>query len=142
MRKWISAIFLIVATMGVAAAQDLSSFQATAEKMAAAFKSGDAATISQMYAEDARILPPGRDIIQGREAIKAFWTEEVKGMSDVVLNPIDVKTLGEGDLREVGQFTGKTTGDNPQEFTGKYVTIWHNAGDQWQITDDIWNMNK
>jgi ketosteroid isomerase-like protein len=130
--------------MGVAAAQDLSSFQATAEKMTAAFKSGDAQTISQMYAyaEDARLLPPGRDIIQGREAIKAFWTEEVRGMSDVVLNPIDVKGLGESDLREVGQFTGKTTGDTPQEFTGKYVTIWHKSGDNWQITDDIWNMNK
>jgi ketosteroid isomerase-like protein len=66
------SVFLIVATMGAAAAQDLTSFTAVSERMAAAFKVGDVETISQMYAEDARILPPGRDIIQGREAIKAF----------------------------------------------------------------------
>jgi ketosteroid isomerase-like protein len=147
MHKWVSVFFLIVATMGAAAAQDLSSFTATSERMAAAFKVGDVETISQMYAEDARILPPGRDIIQGREiqgreAIKAFWNEDIKGMSDVVLSTVDVKGLGDSDLREIGQISGKTTGDNPQDFAGKYITIWHKTGDSWQITDDIWNLNK
>jgi uncharacterized protein (TIGR02246 family) len=142
MRKWVSVFFLFVATIGTAAAQDLSSFTATSEQLAAAFKSGDVETITQMYADDARILPPGKDIIQGREAIKAFWTEDIKGMSDVVLSTVDVKGLGDSDVREIGQFTGKSTGDNPQEFTGKYITIWHQADDSWQITDDIWNLNK
>lgn len=107
MRKWVSAIFLIVAATAVAAAQDLSSFQAAAERMATALKSGDVETISQMYAEDARILPPGRDIIQGREAIKAFWTEDIKGMTDMALTTVDVKGLGDSDVREIGQFSGK-----------------------------------
>jgi ketosteroid isomerase-like protein len=142
MLKWVLGIFLIVATTATAAAQDLSSFQAAAERMATALKSGDVETIGQMYAEDARILPPGRDIIQGREAIKTFWTEDLKGMSDMALTTVDVKGLGDNDVREIGQFSGKTTGDNPQDFAGKYITIWHKAGDSWQISDDIWNLNK
>ena len=142
MRRMILGIVIFIATVAGAAAQDLGSFHTAAEKMAAALKSGDIEGIAQSYADDARILPPGREIIQGREAIKAFWTEDIKGITDFNISTLDVKPLGDSDVREIGQFTGKTAGDNPQDFTGKYITIWHKNGDTWQITDDIWNLNK
>lgn len=142
MHRWIMIFLVAVATIGGAAAQDMSSFHAAAERMATALKGGDIEVIAQSYAEDARILPPGREIIQGREAIKAFWAADIKGMSDFNITTLDVKPLGESDVRELGQFSGRTIGDNPQEFTGKYITIWHKSGDNWQITDDIWNLNK
>lgn len=142
MHRWIMIFLVAVATIGGAAAQDMSSFHAAAERMATALKGGDIEVIAQSYAEDARILPPGREIIQGREAIKAFWAADIKGMSDFNIATLDVKPLGENDVRELGQFSGRTIGDNPQEFTGKYITIWHKSGDNWQISDDIWNLNK
>ena len=105
-------------------------------------KKGDAQAVSETYAEDARIFPPGRAMIKGREAIKAFWVEDVKGASDVVVTTIDIKAFGDSDLREVGKFTGKTTGNDPQPFAGKYITIWQKSGDKWEIKDDIWNLDK
>jgi len=142
MRKWVSAFFLIVATMGAAVAQDMSSFQASAERMAAALKSLDVDAITQMYAEDARILPPGKDIIQGREAIKAFWIEDLKTTAEITVTQVDAKPLGDSNVLEIGRFSGKTAGDNPEEFAGKFITIWHKVGDDWKATDDIWNLNK
>jgi ketosteroid isomerase-like protein len=142
MRSLLYAMLIVFAVTGVAAAQDLSSFNATAEKLAAAYKKGDAQTISEAYAEDARIFPPGREMIKGRDAIKAFWVEDVKGSSDLVVTTIDIKTFGDSDLREVGKFTGKTTGNDPKPFAGKYITIWQKSGDKWEIKDDIWNLDK
>ena len=142
MRSLLYAMFLVFAASGFAAAQDLSSFHASAEKLAAAFKKGDVEGITQAYADNARIFPPGRETIQGREAVKAFWVEDVKGSSDLVLTIVDVKAFGDSDLREVGKFTGKTTGNDPQTFAGKYITIWHKSGDKWEITEDIWNLDK
>ena len=142
MRSLLYAMLIVFAVTGVAAAQDLSSFNATAEKYAAALKKGDAQAVSETYAEDARIFPPGRAMIKGREAIKAFWVEDVKGASDVVVTTIDIKAFGDSDLREVGKFTGKTTGNDPQPFAGKYITIWQKSGDKWEIKDDIWNLDK
>jgi hypothetical protein len=72
MRKWVSAFFLIVAATAAAAAQDLSSFQAAAERMATALKSGDVEIISQMYAEDARILPLAETSYKAARQSKPF----------------------------------------------------------------------
>lgn len=142
MRKSIVAICLLVLMGAAAGAQDLTSFNESAERLATALKSGDVEAISQMYADDARILPPGRDIIEGRGAIKDFWAVEIKNMSDFTISTLDVKPLGDSHVREIGKFTGKTTGSNPQEFTGKFITIWQKIGDGWQVTDDIWNLDK
>jgi uncharacterized protein (TIGR02246 family) len=141
MRKWIFGTILFIGLMSSAAAQDMSGLEEAGKRFEAAMQSDDAETIAQLYAEDARILPPGKEIIQGRDAIKAFWTEDLKGVTDVTLTVVDTKQLGDS-VREIGQFTVKTAGDNPQELTGKFVTIWRKVGDNWQITDDIWNMNK
>jgi hypothetical protein len=34
------------------------------------------------------------------------------------------------------------TGNDPQRFAGKYITIWQKSGDKWEIKEDIWNLNK
>jgi ketosteroid isomerase-like protein len=77
MRSLLYAVLLFFAATDFVAAQDLSSFHATAEKLAAAFNKSDVEAITQAYADDARIFPPGRDIIQGRDAVKAFWVDDV-----------------------------------------------------------------
>jgi ketosteroid isomerase-like protein len=44
--------------------------------------------------------------------------------------------------REIGAFSGKTKGSQPQDIGGKYVAIWQKIGDEWKVTTDIWNSNK
>jgi hypothetical protein len=53
--------------------------------------------------------------------------------------PLDVKPLGPAAAREIGTFSLKTKGPNPQEVAGKYVVVWEKAGNDWQLAADIWN---
>jgi uncharacterized protein (TIGR02246 family) len=53
-----------------------------------AFNSGDGARLAALYTEDAALLPPGADRVEGREAIAAFWQGAMD--SGLVLNRIEV----------------------------------------------------
>jgi hypothetical protein len=54
------------------------SIQAEMQKVNALFgetvvKGRNFAALDQIYTVDARILPPGADLIEGRQTIKDFW---------------------------------------------------------------------
>lgn len=141
MRKLLYGSALFLAATSAAMAQDLSTIQAHNDRFGAAFNSGDMAAVARMYAEDARIFPPGAEMMQGREAIQGYWTAAADTVGNAKLTAIDVKPLGANHAREIGKFTLKTKGESPQEIVGKYIVIWQKAGDDWQIADDIWNTN-
>ena len=142
MRKLLLVSVAAIALGGHAAAQELSIIQAHNDRFAAALKSGDMETIGQTYAEDARIFPPGAEMIQGREAIQGYWKGAAATVADAKLTAVEVKPLGDSHAREIGSFSLKTKGDSPQEIVGKYIVIWQKVGDDWKMSDDIWNMNK
>ena len=43
------------------------------EQWEAAIRSGDAAAVAALYAEDGRLLPPGSDFVTGHEAITFYF---------------------------------------------------------------------
>jgi uncharacterized protein (TIGR02246 family) len=142
MRDFALAFLTAFVLAGSAAAQDLATIQGHNERFAAALNSGDMETIGQSYAEDARLFPPGADMMQGREAIRNYWKAAAETITDAELTAIDVKPLSESYAREIGSFSLKTKGDSPQEITGKYIVIWRKVGDDWKMAEDIWNTNK
>jgi len=142
MRKLLLVSVAVIVVFGHAAAQELTTIQAHNDRFAAALKSGDMETIGQTYAEDARIFPPGAEMIEGREAIQGYWKSAADTLADAKLTAVEVKPLSNNYAREIGTFSLKTKGENPQEIAGKYIVIWQKVGDDWKISDDIWNMNK
>jgi ketosteroid isomerase-like protein len=58
------------------------------------------------------------------------------------LTAVDVKPLGSEAAREIGTFSLRTKGQQPQEITGKYVVVWEKVGAHWKLATDIWNTNK
>ena len=74
MRKLTYCAAVLLAATRAALAQDIGTIQAHNERFAAAFNSGDFAAVARLYAEDGRILPPGAEMMQGREAIQGYWT--------------------------------------------------------------------
>jgi ketosteroid isomerase-like protein len=142
MRKLLLVSVAVIVVFGHAAAQELNTIQAHNDRFAAALKSGDMETIGQTYAEDARIFPPGAEMIEGREAIQGYWKSAADTLADAKLTAVEVKPLSDNYAREIGTFSLKTKGENPQEIAGKYIVIWQKVGDDWKISDDIWNMNK
>lgn len=105
----------------------------------AAFNAGDAAGAARgVYTEDARILPPGTDMIQGRENIAQYWTAAAEQVRRVQLSQVELQTAGDT-VQEVGRAALTLT--NHTEVQGKYVVIWKQEGGQWKWHIDIWNTN-
>ena len=135
-----AALFCLSASPLVA--QDKASIEKLNDAFAAAFNKGDAATVANMYVEDAYLLPPQADLVRGREGIQKFWKAASEQVGDLKLTAVDVKPLGTDAAREVGTFSLKTKGQSPQEVVGKYVVVWQKVGSDWKLATDIWNTNK
>jgi len=123
-------------------ALDVSEFQKMNNQLGAQFAKGDAAVISQMYSADATVLPPGSDMVKGRENIEKLWKGAIDGMTDLRITTKEVLPLSGDAVREIGTFTAKTKGDNSQDIAGKFTVLWVREGASWKINTDIWNMSK
>ena len=137
-RLALAAAFCL-AVIGPASALDKAAFQKEEEKFAAALNRGDVAAVAEFYVENAYLLPPGSEIVQGRSNIQAFWKKMIEQGSDLKLTTVDVKPLGSDAARSIGTFTYKTKGQQPQEVAGKYVLVLQRIGDDWKIETDIFN---
>ena len=81
-------------------------------------------------------------MIRENQKLKSFSAKAGPGISDVKLVTVDVKPLGNSTAREIGTASFKTTGQTPQEVSGKYVVVWQKVGNDWKAITDIWNTNK
>jgi uncharacterized protein (TIGR02246 family) len=142
MQRIANLVICLVLIAGSAMAQQKPSIQKVNEDWMAAFNKGDAAGVAALYAEDAYVLPAGAEMAKGRRAIEAFWKKAMQQLGDAKLKTLDLQSLGPGSAREVGTFSFKTKGDNPEVVVGKYVVVWRKMGGQWKLITDIWNMNK
>ena len=142
MRLVTYAAVVCLGLTGPVLAQDKADIQKLQDQFSEAFNAGNAAALTDMYAQDAWVLPPGAEMMQGHDKIRDFWEKDVQQAGDLKITVIDVKPLGENAVRAIATVTGKTKGDQPQDFTIKNVTIFEKAGDDWKIESDIWNMNQ
>ena len=131
--------FILLLFAAPANSQDVATNQAEVDKFAAAVSAGDLATVSAAYSDDAVVLPSGAPMAKGRAEIEAYWKAAFEQIDELKVTVTDVKMLGDAAMREIGTFTVRTKGDQPQEATGKFVTILEKEGDAWKITTDIWN---
>lgn len=95
--------------------------------------------LERVYTRDARILPPGAEMIAGRDNIKGFWRSAVDGMgvSAVKLETVEFNSTGD---------TGFEIGRGRLEFASgvapvdvKYVVVWKREDGAWKWHVDIWN---
>ena len=125
-----------------ALAQDRASIQTLNDQFAKAFNTGDAAAVAAHYTGDAVVLPPGAEMVMGRNAILTFWKSAADQIGDIKLTAVDVKPLESNAAREIGTFSFRTKGAQSQQVTGKYVVVWEKVGADWKLATDIWNTNK
>jgi ketosteroid isomerase-like protein len=138
----ITTMVLLSLFGGPALAQDKAMIEQSNQRFVAAFAKGDFQEISGMYTEDAYLLPPGAEMIRGRDDIKSFWIKAGAVIEDVKLSTVDVLSLSPDWAREIGTFSLKTKGSSPQEMSGKYVVIWRKVGADWKLATDIWNASR
>jgi ketosteroid isomerase-like protein len=96
-------------------------------------RAGDVdALVDSFYAEDARVLPPNKPMVEGRAAIRELWRGALGRVGDMTLETVDVQTSG--DLAyEVGRFTMGGA-------TGKYLVVLRRQTDgSWKAAADMFS---
>ena len=113
----------------------------TEAKFSSFFAKGDTGSVSNLYAEDAAILPPNGARIEGRANIRNFW----QGAFEAGVKKVETRTLetsGSGDaVYEVGSYT-LYDAKNAILDEGKYIVVWKKEGKNWLMYRDIWNSNR
>ncbi len=109
------------------------------ETWQAGWNTADAMRIASVYADDALVMAPGAEPVEGREAIQAALAGmlEAVGGSQMAFGTSDLMAQGELVI-EVGSFV-ETAADGSHKDHGKYIAVWKNIDGSWKIIRDIWN---
>ncbi len=117
---------------------DMDEINALDSGVADAINARDAAAVAAHYADDAAILPPGAERMDGKEAIQGYWQGAIDaGLSEVSIVATSVDITGDRSVT-VGTLSGKM-GD--AALAGKYIVIGKKTGQGWKIHRDIWNFD-
>jgi ketosteroid isomerase-like protein len=100
------------------------------------------AALDRVYTVNARILPPGAEMVTGRENIKAFWRGAIQSLDveSVKLETVDFQLFGDAGI-EVGRATLVFRASGAAPAVMKYMVVWKREDGAWKWDIDIWNPN-
>jgi uncharacterized protein (TIGR02246 family) len=131
--------------MEMAMALDRAQLQEAIEAINAQFmeavRAGDAAAMVDFYTDDATLLPPEAEMVQGLAAVQEAWVA-LFAEGGFTLNLSTVSVDGAGEFAyEIGTWsmpTGEAEAGAVEQ--GKYLVIWkRGATGTWKLHADIWN---
>lgn len=104
------------------------------------FQKNDAAGVAALYTQDAQLLPPDAEIVNGRAAIEEFLRQSnPPGGPPIEIATVETQVFGDYAYRQgsfrVKDLQGKVAG------SGKSVEIWHKVQGEWLIHREIWSWN-
>ena len=122
-------------------AEDIKAINAVRMQWVDAFNQGDAAAVASLYTEEARRLPPNRQMIVGRESIQADVQNTFDaGAGDLQLTVIELSVNGDM-AHDVGEYTLTIQPEEGEAIndSGKFVVILKRENGTWKLYVDIWN---
>jgi ketosteroid isomerase-like protein len=134
-------IALLVVASAVACApqtaQESPELAAKAEAWEAALNAGDVEAIVALYTDNARLLPPNKEMMQGAAAVRAEFGEMIAAGLTGELETTEAMAAGDMGYR-VGTYKLMAP-DGSVVDRGKYIETWTMAGGEWRLSNDIWN---
>jgi uncharacterized protein (TIGR02246 family) len=119
-----------------------TSIAETSAAFVAALKDGDAKAACTVYADDARLLAPSAELMQGRDAIEAFWRAGLEaGIAEVELETIELERH-DGLAYEIGRYALwlRPLDDAAVVDRGKYVLVHERQRDgSWRRAVEMFN---
>ena len=143
MKRQLLVMLLIICAASIAQAQQplRTAIEANTRQFIEAFNKGDAAAVANMYAINARVLPPNGEMVEGRANIQKYWQGAITaGLKMVSLEAVHIDPQGNIAV-EVGRYTATIPGAGGVTTTdkGKYVVVWKREGRSWKLAVDIFN---
>jgi uncharacterized protein (TIGR02246 family) len=136
------ALALVAALAGCRTAQAGS--DATAKRLidkvmdsySQAYQNNDPNAIAELYTQGAMLMPPGHELVEGRDSVRAFWSRGMEPGFKMTTMTVEVSGTT---AYVVGRYYVPPDGDDDAE-TGKYlIALRREADGVWRITADIWN---
>ena len=104
---------------------------------------GDHEAMLALYADDVISMPSYSPMLRGIDALKeAQKMEEKSGMKITAFSLETTDVMPAGDyFIEIGMYTisMEIPEMGPMDDHGKYLTVWEQDGDDWEMKVDIWN---
>jgi len=100
------------------------------------FNQGDAEGLASLYSEDAKILPPNMDIVEGRSAIQTYW----QGALDMGIKSFKGEMIDADSSGNLGYLVGKYIlydSDNQELDQGRWISVLNNIDGKWKVHRDI-----
>lgn len=101
----------------------------------AGWRTGDAAALASLFAEDGYVLPQGRGPVKGRAAIQKLYTRTG--------SPLSLRAIAYSTSGDVGYILGGYTGELGKPDDGKFtLTLRKGADGKWLIVSDMDNSSR
>ena len=105
---------------------------------------GNFNAVVDAYCPDAKIFPPGLDILAGADSIRTYWTPRSGATSKIVYHkvlPEEISIAG-NTAYDWGYYEGSSKNEAGEisNWRGKYVIVWkETTPGVWKIYLDCWN---
>jgi uncharacterized protein (TIGR02246 family) len=118
-----------------------AAIRAAAKAYSAAYTANDVDALAALYAADAVLVPPGDDLVEGRDAIREYfrWPDDHREIAHALrTESVDVR----GDMAiEIGEWetTYQRRGGERATQRAPYLMVWAREGDAWRVAYDTWH---
>jgi len=120
-------------------AGDVEALRAADQRALVAFREGDVGTMDALYAEDAVLVNPAEEPLEGRAAIDALHRSEMARPGYVLdWEPIRVEAAESGDLGFVyGRWSGRSEDGSLPDDHGYYVNVYRKIDGTWRTVVEV-----
>ena len=121
------------------AIDDEEALRAAGQRALVAFREGDAETLDALYAENAILVNPGAEPLDGRDAIDSLHRFEMSRPGYVVdWESIRVEVAESGDLGyDFGRWSARSESDPESSDQGYYVNVFRKVDGVWRTVVEV-----